>query len=200
VTPVPLFIGSSRGGLRGICARAELRGSGYPFGGGRLGRSVALGGFMGVGKSTVGRLVAHRLGRPFVDLDALLVARWGSIVSQLRHEGETAFRCRETEALAGVVDGPPSVIATGGGAWASPDNHALLRRCWRVVLTAPLATLRGRVGDGGGRPLWDGDVEARWEARTVWYAEADAVFETSAWTPEAVADAVVAKVLRWEGR
>ena len=161
-------------------------------------RTVAIGGFMATGKSTVGALLARRLSLPFVDLDAVLVASHGPIAEQFARDGEAAFRVAESAALATVLSGGPCVLATGGGTWCSAANQRLLSSCWRIVLTAPLAVLRARVGAGKARPLWDGVVDARWSARQAAYADADAVFETSGWTPQAVADAIADRVTRWE--
>lgn len=141
----------------------------------KLSSGVALGGFMGVGKTTVGRLLAAELGLPFVDLDAVLVERYGPIAAQLVGEGEAVFREREGRALEALVDGTPRVLATGGGAWADPKNREALRRGYQlVVLHAPLAVLRARLAaeELAGRPLWDG-AEERLRARQEAYDDAD---------------------------
>jgi shikimate kinase len=84
---------------------------------------IFLTGFMGAGKSTVGRLVAERLGRPFIDLDALLEEREGASVAELfRARGEDGFRLAEHDALASLGARPDSVIPTRGGVKLREDN------------------------------------------------------------------------------
>ncbi len=157
-------------------------------------RGVALGGFMGVGKSTVGRALADRLALPFIDLDAVLEAAHGPIARQIAAEGEATFRQRERDAILRVVDGAPCVLATGGGAWVDPANRAALRRAFHlVVLDAPLATLARRVAGDPARPLWDDAVEARYAARRSAYADADLRVDTG------VGDAstAVEEIVKW---
>ncbi len=155
-------------------------------------RGVALGGFMGVGKSTVGRALAERLALPFVDLDAVLEAEHGPIVEQLAGDGEARFRLREREAIQRLVEGAPCVLATGGGAWVDPANRAALRRAFHlVVLDAPLATLAQRVGGDPARPLWDDAVEARYAARRSAYADADLRVDTGVGDPSTAVEEIV---------
>jgi shikimate kinase len=111
---------------------------------------------MGSGKSTVGRRLADRLGRRFVDLDDELVATAGRSIPELfTDEGEAAFRDREHDALVTVLDGGSSlVVATGGGAVLRADNRDLMRATGRVIwLRARPDTLAARVGRGDGRPV-----------------------------------------------
>lgn len=146
--------------------------------GGRV-RSIALGGFMGTGKSSVGAALAAQLGLPLVDTDAWVAERWGPIPDQFAQEGEAAFRARERAAIDALDDGVVRVIATGGGAWVDPANRARLRDyAHLVVLTAPLDVLAARVGGGVGRPLWDADTEARYRSRQPAYADADLHVDT----------------------
>ena len=161
---------------------------------------VLLVGMMGAGKTTVGRLVAERLGCPYADSDAEVEAATGRTVPELFAElGEAAFRSAEAEVLARAVavDGP-AVVSVAGGAVLDPANRALIRRSGTVVwLRADPATLAGRVGDGAGRPLLaDRPAEelARLEAvRRPYYAEvAHAAVDVDGSAPEAVADAVLA--------
>jgi hypothetical protein len=154
---------------------------------------VALGGFMGTGKSTVGRLLAHALGLGFVDVDLILAERYGPISRQFAEDGEPVFRAREAQVIADLAAGPPAVIATGGGAWVDPANRAVLGR-WgrRVVLTAPLDEVKRRIAGDEGRPL-AAQLDALYEARAEAYANADLIVQTAGRTP----DAVAAEVLAW---
>ena len=122
---------------------------------------LVLVGMMGSGKSTVGRLVASRLGWRFVDLDEEVAGASGrSVTALFAEEGEAVFRQLEATCLAASLDagaGGPAVIAAGGGVVGEAENRSLLREAATVVwLRATPATLEARVGDGGGRPLLAG--------------------------------------------
>ncbi len=118
-------------------------------------RNLILTGFMGTGKSTVGRRVAERLGRPFVDMDELIAERAGMSIPEIfARMGEPAFRqieaevCRELAGLAGLV------IATGGGALVNPANRQVMEASGRVVcLWAPPEEVIKRLAGEHGRPL-----------------------------------------------
>jgi shikimate kinase len=173
-------------------------------------RHLVLVGLMGVGKSTVGAVLAGRLGRPFVDLDDVVCAAEGMPVNRIMGErGEDAFRSAESAALAAVLDGDPVVLATGGGAVLDPDNRALLagptagRPAPLVVwLSAPVATLVDRVAPGGAtrRPLLaDGGAEVvlgrlAGERHALYGDVATVVVEAGEGTPREVADRVIEAV------
>jgi shikimate kinase len=129
-------------------------------------RNVVLTGFMGTGKSTVGRLLAERLGYEFVDTDALIEQRHGSIPEIFAEHGEETFRRYEREVAHGLAHREGLVIATGGRMMLDPGNAELLGSTGDVFcLVAKLATIVGRVTAAGAaerRPLLAGsDVEER---------------------------------------
>jgi shikimate kinase len=112
------------------------------------GRGLALVGYRGTGKTTVGRLVAGSLGLPFVDADAALEARLARTIRAIFEEsGEAHFRDAEEETLRDLTSGPACVLATGGGVILRETNRAALRGFGRVVwLTAEPAVLAARLG------------------------------------------------------
>lgn len=122
---------------------------------------LVLVGMMGAGKSTVGRILSERLGRPLVDTDQRIEASTGKTVRQIfADEGEPAFRALETQVLRESLDqDDPSVIAAAGGVVLDPENRRLLVESdARVVwLRADTALLVERVRNGAHRPLLDED-------------------------------------------
>lgn len=121
-------------------------------------RSVVLVGLMGVGKSTIGKRLAVRLGLLFVDADTEIERASGlSIAEIFERYGEAHFRDGERRVIARLIEGPPKVIATGGGAFIQPDTRALiLARAVAVWLDADLPTLIDRVARRDTRPLLKG--------------------------------------------
>lgn len=167
------------------------------------GRSIVLVGMMGAGKTTVGRLLAGRLGWPYWDSDLQVERATGHTVAELfAAGGEPAFRSLETDALRQALAAQSDeVVSVAGGAVLDPANRELLRRSGTVVwLRADPATLAARVGDGTGhRPLLDGDPAGalrRLDAvRRPLYAEvADVVVDVDRLTPDEVAERVLAEV------
>ncbi len=122
---------------------------------------LVLVGMMAVGKSTVGRRAAERLGWRFVDADTAIEARVGLTVREVfARDGEVGFRDLESRVLADLLDDDdPSVIATGGGAVLREDNRTHARARAEVVwLRAQPETLLHRLsGRAEARPLLDGD-------------------------------------------
>ncbi len=130
-----------------------------PQSGGALSRSIVLIGLMGVGKSTIGRRLAVRLGLPFVDADNEIEAAAGMPISEIFERfGEASFRDGEQRVIARLIEGPRQVIATGGGAFMHPDTRALiLARATAVWLDADIDLLAERVARRDGvRPLLKG--------------------------------------------
>ena len=118
-------------------------------------RTVALVGLMGAGKSTVGRRLAEALGRPFYDSDDEIEKAAGlSVADIFTIHGEEEFRRGEHRVLQRLLEGPPHVLATGGGAYLNPATRELMRKhAVTVWLNADLETLWKRVSKRSHRPL-----------------------------------------------
>lgn len=166
--------------------------------------NIALVGFMATGKSAVGRNLARKLHRRFVDLDALIEKTEGRKVRDIFAEkGENYFRRLEKQALEQTLSQQGQIIATGGGIILDEDNLTLLRQKSLLIgLTASTDVLVSRVGKNSKRPLLKGvDVRARIEEllqqRQSRYAEADVVIDTSGLTINQVVEKIL-KVVRFE--
>jgi shikimate kinase len=118
--------------------------------------NVVLTGFMGTGKSTVGRILAELLGYEFVDTDDVIEARHGPIETIFSERGEEAFRELEREVARELAERDRLVISTGGRLMLDPVNAATLRRARVFCLTASPETIAARVLDGPPRPLLAG--------------------------------------------
>ncbi|HEU4349069.1 MAG TPA: shikimate kinase [Actinoplanes sp.] len=118
-------------------------------------RPVALIGFMGVGKTSVGRELARLLDRPFADTDTMVQQRAGASIPELFARGEAVFRALEREAMLEALDGPESVLALGGGAFIQPGTpELLLPRALVVHLYTPWRVMRELLPDlAADRPL-----------------------------------------------
>ena len=162
---------------------------------------IVLTGFMGSGKTSVGRVLAERLGWRFLDLDAEIERRDGRTVPEIfSASGEAHFRKQETAALAGILGQRRVVVALGGGAPEELGNRLLMEQTPRtavVYLAAPLETLLDRCErddartGSAGRPLL-AQAEQRFAARRHLYERiAGHQVETSARSVEEAADAIL---------
>ncbi len=163
--------------------------------------AVVLVGFMGAGKSVVGRAVARSTGSAFVDLDALIEAEMGLSVSEIfRTLGEPGFREIERRLIRQVVTVPGRIVATGGGAFVDPENRVLLKRYAPVVhLDVSPETVIRRLGKDDRRPLLQGDDRDRkvldlMALRRTAYEEADITISTDRKSVPEIAALVVGLV------
>ncbi len=173
--------------------------------------NIFLVGFMATGKSSVGRILAERLNRPFVDADKEIERRAGkSIPDIFREDGEAIFRNLETSVVRDLCSGNGRIIAAGGGAFVSDENRRLMLDAGRVVcLTAHPGTVMERLnigaegdirGEGGSpgsqRPMLAGEdtlerITGLLAQRSPYYALAHDVVATDDLTPAQVAEQVI---------
>jgi shikimate kinase len=154
----------------------------------------------GAGKSTVGELVAERLGVPFGDTDEEIVARTGKPVTEIFvDDGEDAFRALERQVVADGLATFDGVLVLGAGAILAPETRALLRGHPVVFLSAGVPASARRIGLNRDRPLLLGNPRQQLrellDRRLPLYQEVAAVtVETDDLDPGQVADAVIAAV------
>lgn len=163
---------------------------------------IVLVGPMGSGKSTLGRALAARLARPYVDVDARIEADAGrSIAALFAAEGEAGFRAREARVLAAVLGEPAAVIATGGGAVLAEPNRTAMRDAGIVVyLQVDAATQLARLQGDASRPLLQAADRAQRLAQLqaqrepLYRAAAHLLFDASRLAPEAAAAALAGRL------
>ncbi len=154
-------------------------------------------GFMGAGKTTVGRELAARVESPFFDLDELVEsAEKMSIKDIFGQHGEPYFRKRERDILRSTHNLEDAVIATGGGTFTFEDNIQFIQsEGLSVFLSAPYALLRSRIGDKAAeRPMFRDDVAAHelYNARLRFYKMCDVTIEIrEEETPKAIAERIL---------
>jgi shikimate kinase len=171
------------------------------------GDNIVLIGFMGAGKSTVGRELERLGGFRMVDLDSVVVQLAGRSIPEIfATEGEERFRDYETSALRSLVGVRRTVIATGGGIIGREENWKVMHRLgFLVYLRASWATLRQRLAGSQGRPLADlgqelRQVEELWLRRLPLYERSDISVDTDELNAAGVAMAILQKMERREGK
>ena len=160
---------------------------------------VVLVGFMGAGKTTVGHIMAERLGQPFVDSDVLIEQRLGRDIRDIfRTEGEPYFRQLEHVTVAGLVRGPDAVIALGGGALEDQRTRAVLRHARVVYLRVGYDEAMARVKSDEFRPmLHRPDLDEVYKRRLPVYEDLSVLtVDTDGRRPDVVAREVLAQLTR----
>jgi shikimate kinase len=150
---------------------------------------IVLVGFMGAGKTTVGQMLAGKLGLPFVDCDLVIESRTGRSIREIfATDGEPAFRELEHETAAELLRGRDAVLALGGGAAEHPATRRALHGSRVVYLQVGYDEAMGRVAQDPGRPMLRApDLEAIFERRLASYRSvATQTVATDARRPEAV--------------
>lgn len=162
-------------------------------------RRIWMVGMMGSGKSTVGAVLAERLGWDLIDTDALIEEGAGRRISDLwQDQGEAAFRAREAQAIEDVAGmSGPQVVSVGGGAVLDATNRARMSQSGLVVwLRADVRTLAARIGTGETRPALGGDPDTTLarvdESRRVHYEDvADLVVDVDDVDPGQAATTII---------
>jgi len=169
-------------------------------------RNIVLIGFMGTGKSAVGKLLARRLGWTFIDTDRRVEARERATIAQIfARRGEHYFRESEARVIAELAGRRDTVVATGGGAVLRPENMMHLRRHgWVVSLTATADVLQQRLSNGKNRPLLGGHVQGNvarlLDQRRPLYRDADLLIDVSQGSPAKIVEAIVSFMGKRERR
>lgn len=160
-------------------------------------KRLVLVGFMAAGKSTIGRLLAERLGMPFVDTDAELEKAHGLPVQEIfSQRGEPEFRRAERELILRLLAGESGVLSVGGGAFADAEvREALDRQAIVIWLDPPFELVLERLGRSGARPLAScrspEELRRLWDERRIFYARAHIHVPTSDADPNSFVETIV---------
>jgi shikimate kinase len=161
-------------------------------------KSIALVGFMGVGKSKIGRELAARLKLPFIDTDWAIEQTYRlSIADIFRELGEAEFRAAERALITRLLSGRTQVIALGGGVFVDPANRETLNRAATTVwLDVPFEVILPRLLRSKSRPLASNRTEAElrtlWEQRREFYGQAQVRIDASDEEPRHIVERVIA--------
>lgn len=161
-------------------------------------KNITLVGFMGTGKTSVGKILAKKLARRVIDVDTEIENNEGRHIADIfEREGEGFFRQIEKRTIQGISKERGVIITTGGGAVLDPENIRSLKATgWVVCLSARPETIYRRVRHSRHRPLLAGknrlgEIRRLLEIRKRFYAEADHQIETDGCTSSQVADAIL---------
>lgn len=175
--------------------------------GGKRHRQAVLVGFMGAGKSSVGKALAERLAAAFVDVDERIEKAEGKSIAQIFASlGEERFRELERSAVRDAVSVPGRVVAVGGGAFVNEGNRRALKAYAPVVfLDVSVESVLERIPEDRSRPLFGGGkdpekLRALMESRRPAYEEADFTVSTDRASVAEVADRIVALLERRPGK
>lgn len=162
-------------------------------------RNIVLLGFMGTGKSTVGKILAQSLAWDFVDTDCEIGEVTNLSVTEIfRRHGETRFRSEESIVVARLSQQEQIVIATGGGTVLNPLNwQALAQKGIMICLHASIEAIISRIGHKNDRPLLKGSreaIEKLWTERQACYAQADFTIDTTEKTIDEVVNEILARL------
>ena len=170
-------------------------------------RTITLVGLMGSGKSSVGKRLAQALDLPFRDADDEVETAAGRSIPEIFDQlGEPAFRDGERRVIARLLEGPPIVLATGGGAFMNAETRELIKtRSVSVWLKADLPILAKRVARKESRPLLTGKdpmavLTEQAAVRYPAYAQADITVETGDTSHQVSVDQVVRALTHWQSR
>lgn len=171
-------------------------------------KNVILIGFMGTGKTSIGKMLATKLGCAFIDMDVLIEEQSGmSIPAMFEKYGEAYFRNKESELAVTLSERQNAVISTGGGIVKNPANIEALRKSGPIVcLTADVDTILVRTSRRGERPVLDNAddgnrrlaIEKLLSERSAMYQQCDFSIDTSELSPLQVVEAII-RYLRSRG-
>ena len=164
-------------------------------------KNIFLVGFMGAGKTTIGRILARTLGYRYCDSDKVIETKAGKTVSEIfSSQGESRFRELESETLNSLAGKEKQVIATGGGAVMREENREAMKKGGvTVYLKAPVSVIWERIRLSKTRPLLNVDnpleaAEELLQKRAPFYESADLTIDTEKLTPEEAASEIIKKL------
>ncbi len=165
----------------------------------KLTKQIFLIGFMGAGKSTVSRELAHLLHVKVIEMDDAIVRENGMSINEMfERYGEEYFRGKETDMLRSTADMEPAIISCGGGCVLRPENVSLMKKTGVIVLlTAEPETIYERVKRGKSRPILNGHMNVEYiselmeKRRGAYEAAADIVVATDGRTPGEIAGEII---------